>query len=335
MAQEIDIGGTRYIASKIAATRTGYTQDYIGQLARGGHIEAKRVSGMWYILEDSLRNYKEKADQYVPQPPQGILPKHEADVSVSFDGKDYVSAHRAAVITGYHQDYVGQLARSGQILSRQVGNRWYVDRDSLLRHQKEKERLLAELQSKSVGIVRPTTSTAPSVPTAEDIRELETHFNYVQEVALIPEPIKPEDFQDFEGTQTASTDAEFAHEEAEEAEINIPIRVVAPEEPTFSANYVYEDDSEPKQVIHTGEDGQKSHRKRYVFGLAGLVLVAALGTLVYNVDTTGVLKTDALISSFTTSENASRMNPVVKNTSKSIENLAQTLFGKELVYTRK
>src|SRR3990167_8328737 len=62
----------------------------------------------------------------------------DADSLVSFDGKDHISASRAAKITGYHPDYVGQLARSGAIISRQVGNRWYVDRAALLSHKKEK-----------------------------------------------------------------------------------------------------------------------------------------------------------------------------------------------------
>ena len=83
MAQEINLGGTIYISSKYAAEKTGYTQDYIGQLARGGSIEAKRVSGMWYILEESLRAYKEKADQFVPVPPEGFTKAPESEVQES------------------------------------------------------------------------------------------------------------------------------------------------------------------------------------------------------------------------------------------------------------
>lgn len=192
MAQEIDLGGTIYISSKHAAEKTGYTQDYIGQLARGGSIEAKRVSGMWYILEESLRAYKEKADLFVPTPPEGFTKSPEAEVAVSFDGKDYISANRAAKITGYNQDYIGQLARSNQILSRQVGKRWYVDRESLVKHKEEKDALLAAVQVESVGLARPEdlqpVEEAPLVvdePVAEEV----THFSYVKEedAPLVPE----------------------------------------------------------------------------------------------------------------------------------------------------
>ena len=136
MANEIDLGGTIYVSSKRAAEITGYTQDYVGQLARGGQILAQRISGLWYVVEQSLRDYKAKADEFRPEPPKPVHPMQDVETTVSFDGKDYISAQRGAKITGYHQDYVGQLARSGKILSRQIGNRWYVDREGLAEHKK-------------------------------------------------------------------------------------------------------------------------------------------------------------------------------------------------------
>lgn len=163
----IMLGELKYLSSKEAAEVTGYTQDYVGQLARGGQIEAKRVSGMWYVNEESLKAYKAKADEFVPTPPQSVLPRHNAETSVSFDGKDYVSTSRASKLTGYNQDYVGQLARSGEILSRQVGNRWYVDRESLLAHKKEKDALLAAVQVESVGLAKPSDAVANNVTQVE------------------------------------------------------------------------------------------------------------------------------------------------------------------------
>src|SRR5262245_59436630 len=141
MTQEIDLGGTIYVSSKRAAEISGYAQDYIGQLARSGQIDAKRISGLWYIQQDSLKSHKEKADQYVPVPPQRQSANPDLDASISFDGKDYVSAQRGAKITGYSNDYVGQLARSSKIVSRQVGNRWYVDREALIEHKRHNDSL--------------------------------------------------------------------------------------------------------------------------------------------------------------------------------------------------
>lgn len=155
MSDELNIGGTEYVSSKRAADLVDYTQDYVGQLARSGQIEARRVSGLWYISVDSLKAHKEKADSYVPQPPsrhRQRADKEENDVSVSFDGKTYVTAARAAEVSGYHQDYIGQLAREGKVLSRQAGNRWYVDQAGLLAHKEEKDKLLAAVQTEAVGI---------------------------------------------------------------------------------------------------------------------------------------------------------------------------------------
>ena len=151
MSQEINLGGTIYISSRRGAEVTGYSQDYIGQLARSGAIEAQRVSGLWYVLESSLVAHKERAEEFKPTPPQKIR-EAEQEVSVSFGGKDYISASRASEISGYNPDYVTQLAREGKILAHQSGNRWFVDRESLIEHKKEKDSLLAAVQSEAVGI---------------------------------------------------------------------------------------------------------------------------------------------------------------------------------------
>ncbi len=95
------------------------------------------------------------------------LKEKKADSLVSFDGKDHISASRAAKITGYHPDYVGQLARSGAIISRQVGNRWYIDREGILAHKQEKDSLLGAVQAQSVGIARSTNISAIDTPKSD------------------------------------------------------------------------------------------------------------------------------------------------------------------------
>ena len=153
MSEELEIEGVSYVSSKRAAQISGYTRDYIGQLCRAGVVQAQRIGGLWYINIDSLYQHKKKADSYVPTVPR--VPTNEASAFISLDGKDYISASRAAEITGYHKDYVGQLAREGSVLSRQVGNRWYVDRGSISAHKREKDALLADVQREAVGLARP------------------------------------------------------------------------------------------------------------------------------------------------------------------------------------
>ncbi len=152
MSEEVILDGKTYISSKRASEKSGYAQDYIGQLARKGMIDARRIGGLWYIFFDSLNGYKDKADKLVREAPKTDNQAPDPDSLVFFDGKDYISAHRASEITGYHQDYVGQLARSGKIASQQIGNRWYVDRAGIEAHKTEKDSLLAAVQVESVGL---------------------------------------------------------------------------------------------------------------------------------------------------------------------------------------
>lgn len=156
MSDEIFLEGKTYVSSKRASAETGYAQDYIGQLARKGLVEAQRVGGLWYVTVSSLSSYQRNAASYAPQAPIA-RPQKEIDSVITFDGKDYISASRAAKLTGYNQDYIGQLARSGKVLSRQIGNRWYVDRDMLLTHKAQKDAMLAAVQAESVGVMRSQT----------------------------------------------------------------------------------------------------------------------------------------------------------------------------------
>jgi len=57
--ENIEIDGITYIPVKHAADLAEYTADYVGQLCRGGKIDATRVGRAWYVNESSLIAYKE------------------------------------------------------------------------------------------------------------------------------------------------------------------------------------------------------------------------------------------------------------------------------------
>jgi len=184
MTDEIIVEGGKYISSKRASETTGYAQDYIGQLSRKGLIDAKRIGGLWYVSMDSLASYKERSESVKPKSAYVPNVSQPIEAIVSFDGKDYISATRAAELTGYHQDYVGQLARAGKVLSRQIGNRWYVERQGILSHKKEKDSMLAAVQAESVGLRRPHESLiGSSERIARDslYNEAGPHFTYIAE----------------------------------------------------------------------------------------------------------------------------------------------------------
>lgn len=49
--------------------------------------------------------------------------------------KTFVSAKRAAEVSGYASDYVGQLCRAGKLECKMVGRAWFITEESLRRHQ--------------------------------------------------------------------------------------------------------------------------------------------------------------------------------------------------------
>jgi len=169
MSDEMQIDGKTYISSKRAAVLSGYAQDYVGQLARSGSIDARRVGGVWMVTPVSLEQYKRDSEEGKINRAEHLSlhanASHEQvqDSFVGLDGKNYISANRASVLSGYNQDYIGQMARSGIVPSRQVGNRWYVDRESLLQHKKEKDSLLAVVQTDSVGLKKATQKQETSL----------------------------------------------------------------------------------------------------------------------------------------------------------------------------
>jgi hypothetical protein len=232
MSHEITLDGSVYVSSKRAAEIAGYAQDYVGQLARSGKIDARRVGGLWYIKHDSLLQHKEKADAYVPTPPQKTKAEFKSTLGESFigdDGMTYVSASRGAEISGYNQDYIGQLARESKIPSHQVGNRWYVGLEELKRHKKEKDALLAAVQADSVGIQKPLVSQ--DVEEEQEPEDVDLHFNYRPE--SVQDPFATTGAMRERRTEyvEAQEDEEITENEPEEDTV-IPIRVVRAVSPT-------------------------------------------------------------------------------------------------------
>jgi len=84
---EITLGDKIYISSKRAAEITGYAKDYVGQLCREGHVDAKMVGRSWYVYEPSIRAHRfgEDADAQVGESDQGNateMTENEADAAI-------------------------------------------------------------------------------------------------------------------------------------------------------------------------------------------------------------------------------------------------------------
>src|SRR3989344_4573536 len=119
--------------------------------------------------------------------------------------KIYISSKRAAEITGYAKDYIGQLCREGRVNARLVGRNWYVLEESLRSHRFGEEPEKREEKEKSK-----MPEATPIAPTWEAPR-------YEAE-----EPVRIS-----ERLGTGHPDAELSHEEIEKIEPRVEQSVVA------------------------------------------------------------------------------------------------------------
>ena len=58
--------------------------------------------------------------------------------NLEIDGKNYISAKRAAKENSYTPDYIGQLIRASKLIGKKVGRSWYVEEESLNAFLKER-----------------------------------------------------------------------------------------------------------------------------------------------------------------------------------------------------
>ncbi len=169
-----------YITSSRAAQLSGYSQDYVGQLCRNSRIDCKRVSGEWQVSLTSLLAYKKRFNPDMApvsvvnintdcDTSHAVSTNASADISNSHqdsiieEGQIFLSSADASKQTGYSQDYIGQLARSGAVEAKKVGRRWFIEQTSLKQHKSHNDGLLAALQANSTGAhnqsVTPTKHT--------------------------------------------------------------------------------------------------------------------------------------------------------------------------------
>lgn len=192
---EVIFENERLISSSRAARLSGYSQDYITQLCRSGDLECERIAEQWYVDADSLRMYipglpdksthMHDGAQHEHHKGGGAKNTHQhtegqaqaysmkvADVrsgAFRYDGKDYIDTQKAAELSGYSQDYVGQLARSSEVVARKVGRRWYVARKDLLEHKDTKDAMLRAVQADASGVENKEDGAMATEDTAAEV----------------------------------------------------------------------------------------------------------------------------------------------------------------------
>lgn len=84
--------------------------------------------------------------------------------------KKYVSSKRAAKITGYAKDYVGQLCREGRVPARLVGRSWYVLESAIQDHRFAEKNIDQETKVSASSADQKNDSGPGALPTWETPR---------------------------------------------------------------------------------------------------------------------------------------------------------------------
>jgi len=56
--ETVTLNGTEYVKASVLAKKLGYTSDYLGQLCRGGKVDAELVGRSWYVEPNSVTEHK-------------------------------------------------------------------------------------------------------------------------------------------------------------------------------------------------------------------------------------------------------------------------------------
>ncbi len=106
---------------------------------------------------------------------------------LTLDGKIYWSSKKAATVTGYAKDYVGQLCREGRVEARLVGRSWYVYEPSIMKHRfAEKEENQDEIVSSQDQVKEEVETKIEGAPS-----EKANDNNVWDEVTYTPEVVQP------------------------------------------------------------------------------------------------------------------------------------------------
>lgn len=103
---------------------------------------------------------------------------------LTFDGKVYISSKKAAKLTGYTTDYIGQLCRSGKLSSKMVGRNRYIEASALPQHKRSKGK-------EAVSVVSSEELKVRNNPTILPPQQQETHARRMRYAPRVGESARP------------------------------------------------------------------------------------------------------------------------------------------------
>ena len=120
----------QFISLKKAAKVSGYSPDYLGYLIRIKKIKGKKIYSniSWQTNLEEIIRYSKKI-------------KKSSDIQAPyFSKKKYISLRKAAKISGYSSDYLGDLIRKEKIKGKKFysGVSWLINEEAVKKYQERK-----------------------------------------------------------------------------------------------------------------------------------------------------------------------------------------------------
>src|SRR3989344_3835830 len=119
MNSDLFFDNKKYISTNQAGLLTGYSKDHIARLCAGDQVISKRIGRTWYVEEESIIKYK-----------NSLIPNSLIKIE-----NRYISINQARVLTGYSNGYIRRLCREGSVLSKRIGQSWFVEEESLIKYK--------------------------------------------------------------------------------------------------------------------------------------------------------------------------------------------------------
>src|SRR5512133_974645 len=146
--------------------------------------------------------------------------------------KKYVSSKRAAKMTGYAKDYIGQLCREGRVPARLVGRSWYVLESAIQDHRfgDEKIEKKEKVQAPHETWEAPRYEAAPAeaLPAVSRFDEPDTTEQNLQDTwkawfdrVAVSTPAEPQELEEKE-----------EEKQRDEEEVSVPVRAIYNQLPT-------------------------------------------------------------------------------------------------------
>lgn len=164
---------------------------------------------------------------------------------LTLGGKVYVSSKRAAEITGYAKDYIGQLCREGRVQAQLVGRNWYI-LESAIREHRFGDEESAQKGDKDIKNTRAASNLgwespryAPEVPKMIPIAQVQSKIDSVLSKAAEDDVAKEKEKRNWGDVQSAWQEW-FSLKQEE-----------APKEPEVETQTVVIEDTEAEQVAIT------------------------------------------------------------------------------------